>query len=514
MKEKLFRSTIIVSLMTFLSRILGFLRDIIIARFFGAGMGADVFFVAFKIPNFLRRLFAEGAFSQAFIPVLAEYRERGDKDLKTLIAATSGTLFGVLFVITAIGVLTAPIIVMIFAPGFIDEPEKLDLAAQLLTITFPYLFFISLTALSGAILNSFGKFAIPAFTPVFLNISLIVAAIWLAPLMDQPVKALAWGVFIGGVVQLLFQMPFLMQIGSLPKPRWGWRDEGVQKILKLMLPAMFGVSVAQINLLLDTLLASFLITGSISWLYYSDRLVEFPLGVFGIALATVILPNLSKKHASASGEAFSKTIDWGLRWVFLIGTPAMLGLLLLAEPLLLTLFQYGEFTPHDAHQSSLSLMAYSMGLLPFIFIKVLAPGYYARQDIKTPVKIGIIAMVANMGLNIVLMIYLAHVGLALATALSAVLNASLLYIGLRKIQVYQPLPGWLPFFLRLIIANSVLVAFLLWMTPSTSLWYEWSGGQRFQTLMLLIFAVMALYFAALSIIGIKLRALINPQAEL
>lgn len=514
MKEKLFQSTIIVSMMTFLSRILGFVRDIVIARFFGAGLGADVFFVAFKIPNFLRRLFAEGAFSQAFIPVLAEYRERGDKDLKTLIATTSGTLFGVLFIITAIGVIAAPIIVMIFAPGFIDQPAKLDLTAQLLAITFPYLFFISLTALSGAILNSFGKFAVPAFTPVFLNISLILAAVWLSPTLEEPVKALAWGVFIGGVVQLLFQLPFLIQIDSLPKPSWGWKDTGVQKILKLMLPAMFGVSVAQINLLLDTLLASFLITGSISWLYYSDRLVEFPLGVFGVALATVILPNLSKKHASASGEAFSKTIDWGLRWVFLIGTPAMLGLLLLAEPLLLTLFQYGEFTAQDAHQASLSLMAYSLGLLPFIFIKVLAPGYYARQDIKTPVKIGIIAMVVNMALNIVLMIYLAHVGLALATALSAALNASLLYLGLRKIAVYEPLQGWLAFFLRLFIANTLLALFLIFLTPVTAEWVSWGGWQRIRCLMLLVLGSMTLYFISLRLTGIKLKALITPQSTL
>ncbi|MCX4189744.1 murein biosynthesis integral membrane protein MurJ [Methylophaga sp. OBS3] len=514
MKEKLFQSTLIVSLMTFLSRIMGFVRDIVIARFFGAGVGADVFFVAFKIPNFLRRLFAEGAFSQAFIPVLAEYREKGDKDLKSLIASTAGTLFGVLFFITLIGVIAAPIIIMIFAPGFLDEPEKLELAGQLLAITFPYLLFVSLTAFSGAILNSFGKFAVPAFTPVFLNLSLIGSAIWLAPNLDEPVKALAWGVFIGGLVQLMFQLPFLQQIGSLPKPRWGWRDSGVQKILKLMLPAMFGVSVAQINLLLDTLLASFLITGSISWLYYSDRLVEFPLGVFGIALATVILPNLSKKHASAAGEAFSNTLDWGLRWVFLIGTPAMLGLLILAEPLLLTLFQYGEFTAHDAHEASLSLMAYSLGLLPFIFIKVLAPGYFARQDTKTPVKIGIIAMVVNMGLNIVLMLYLAHVGLALATALSAMLNAFLLYRGLRQLRVYQPNNGWLGFFIRLLFANAGLLAILLLFTPETLAWQQASVWLRMQWLAMLIIGSALVYFAALRLCGIRLKALVKPADTL
>ena len=511
MSEKLFKSTAIVSMMTFLSRILGFVRDIVIARLFGAGLGADVFFVAFKIPNFLRRLFAEGAFSQAFIPVLAEYRQRGDKDLKQLIASTSGTLAGILFVITAIGVLAAPILIMLFAPGFIDNPHKLTLAGDLLKITFPYLFFISLTALAGSILNSFGKFAMPAFTPVFLNLSLIGCAVWLSPHLTEPVTALAWGVFIGGVVQLLFQIPFLIKIGQLPKPRWGWKDSGVQKILKLMIPAMFGVSVAQINLLLDTLLASFLVTGSISWLYYSDRLVEFPLGVFGIALSTVILPSLSKKHASASKSEFSHTIDWALRWVFIIATPATIGLAWLAEPLLVTLFQYGEFTPQDAHKASLSLMAYSLGLLPFIFIKVLAPGYFARQDTKTPVKIGIIAMVTNMILNIILMIHYAHVGLALATSLSAILNAGLLYLGLRKLKVYQPDTGWGKFIIKLLLPNSGLLLLLFWLTPDSAAWINGTVWQRSGMLFGLIAGAMAVYFTLLTIVGINIKSLLKPN---
>lgn len=511
MSEKLFKSTAIVSMMTFISRILGFIRDIVIARMFGAGLGADVFFVAFKIPNFLRRLFAEGAFSQAFIPVLAEYRQRGDKDLKQLIANTSGTLASILFTITALGVIAAPLLIMIFAPGFIDNPHKIGLAGDLLKITFPYLFFISLTAFAGAILNSFGKFAVPAFTPVFLNLSLIACAIWLSPHLDEPVMALAWGVFIGGVVQLLFQIPFLIKLGQLPKPRWGWKDSGVKKITTLMIPAMFGVSVAQINLLLDTLLASFLVTGSISWLYYSDRLVEFPLGIFGIALATVILPSLSKKHASASKAAFSHTIDWALRWVFIIATPAAIGLIWLAEPLLMTLFQYGEFTAQDAHKASLSLMAYGLGLLPFIFIKVLAPGYYARQDTKTPVKIGIIAMVTNMVLNIILMMHYAHVGLALATALSAMLNAGLLYTGLRKIGVYQPDAGWGRFILKLVIPNSLLLLLLFWFTPETSAWIEGSAWQRVTMLFTLIAGAMLTYFAALSLVGINVKQLLKPK---
>jgi putative peptidoglycan lipid II flippase len=513
MSEKLFRSTAIVSMMTFLSRILGFIRDIVIARLFGAGLGADVFFVAFKIPNFLRRLFAEGAFSQAFIPVLAEYREKGDRDLKGLIANTSGTLASILFVITAIGVIAAPLLVMIFAPGFVNNEEKINLAGDLLMITFPYLFFISLTALAGSILNSFGKFAVPAFTPVFLNLSLIGSAIWLSPQLDEPVTALAWGVFLGGVVQLLFQIPFLININQLPRPRWGWKNDGVQKILKLMLPAMFGVSVSQINLLLDTLLASFLVTGSISWLYYSDRLVEFPLGLVGIALATVILPSLSQKHATASKTEFSHTIDWALRWVFIIGAPAAIGLIWLAEPLLLTLFQYGEFSPEDAYKASLSLMAYGLGLLPFIIIKVLAPGYFARQDTKTPVKIGIIAMATNMVLNIILMLQLAHVGLALATALSAALNASLLYVGLRKFGVYQPEKGWGLFATKLLLANAGLLLLLYFLTPTSSSWVTWDVWQRFSNLLGLIAGAAAVYFVVLAVVGIKLKNLFKLKAE-
>jgi putative peptidoglycan lipid II flippase len=511
MSEKLFKSAAIVSSMTFLSRILGFVRDIVIARLFGAGVGTDVFFVAFKIPNFLRRLFAEGAFSQAFIPVLAEYRERGDNDLKGLIASTSGTLAGILFIITAIGVIAAPIIIMVFAPGFIDQPEKLNLAGDLLAITFPYLFFISLTALAGSILNSFGKFAVPAFTPVFLNLALIGSAIWLSPYLDQPVTALAWGVFIGGLVQLLFQIPFLIGINQLPRPRWDRQNSGVKKIFKLMIPALFGVSVSQINLLLDTLLASFLVTGSISWLYYSDRLVEFPLGGFGIALATVILPNLSKKHASDSAIAFSNTIDWALRWVFIIATPAAIGLVYLAEPLLITLFQYGEFTAEHAHQASLSLMAYGLGLLPFIFIKVLAPGYYARQDTKTPVKIGIIAMISNMVLNIILMLQFAHVGLALATALSAGLNAALLYRGLRKIDVYQPTPEWASFALKLLLPNLGLFLILILLSPDSAVWLSSDVWQRSGMLMGIITAAAITYFILLHLMGIKIKQLLRPQ---
>lgn len=509
MKGKLFKSTAVVGGMTFISRILGFMRDVVIARMFGAGTGADVFFVAFKIPNFLRRLFAEGAFSQAFIPVLSDYKLREGDDLKSLINAVSGSLGGVLFVITLLGVLAAPWMVMAFAPGFMDEPEKIMLAGDMLRITFPYLFFISLTALSGAILNSFGRFAVPAFTPVFLNLSLITCAIWLSPHMAQPITALAWGVFLGGVVQLLFQVPFLLKINQLPKPRWDWNHKGVKQIRTLMIPAMFGVSVSQINLLFDTLLASFLVTGSISWLYYSDRLVEFPLGVFGVALAVVILPSLSRQHAAESPQEFSRTLDWALRWALIIGMPAVIGVAMLAEPLLLTLFQYGEFKPEDAIKASWSLRAYAAGLLPFILIKVLAPGFYARKDTKTPVKIGMIAMGVNMVLNLVLMLPFAHVGLAMATSLSAMLNAALLYRGLRREGVYQPEAGWLSLLGKIAMATIVMLAGLWLFTPAISSWVAGSGWYRFGVVIPLVLGAMAAYFIVLGLLGVPLKRLLR-----
>lgn len=384
-----------------ISRLLGFMRDVVFANIFGAGAATDAFFVAFKIPNFLRRLFAEGAFSQAFVPVLTEYRTQRDQAaVRLLIANTTGVLGAILLLLTVVAILGADYLIMLFAPGFIDDQPKFELATDMLQITFPYLFFISLTALAGGILNSYDKFAAPAITPVWLNLILIAGAVGFTAQFEPPIMALAWGVLIAGITQLLFQIPFLLKLGLLPRPRWGWHDSGVRRILRLMIPAIFGSSVAQINLLLDTIIASFLVTGSVSWLYYSDRLVEFPLGIFGIAMATVILPSLSKKHAEADAESFSKMLDWALRWVLLIGTPAAVGLILLAGPMLTTLFNYGEFQVSDVEMSALSLMAYGIGLLGFMLVKVLAPGFYARQDTKTPVRYGIYSMVANMAMNI------------------------------------------------------------------------------------------------------------------
>ncbi len=508
MSKKLVKSTVTVSGMTLLSRILGFIRDMVVARIFGAGLGTDAFFVAFKIPNFMRRLFAEGAFSQSFVPVLSEYKTQREHDeIKRLADDVAGTFGAVLLLITIIGVLAAPLLIAVFAPGFIDEPGKYDLATEMLRFTFPYIFFISLTAFAGGILNTYGRFGVPAFTPVLLNLVLISCALWLAPQMDEPIMALAWGVFFAGLAQLLFQFPFLAKLKLLPRPRFNRNSEGVQKIKTLMIPAIFGSSVAQINLLLDTLIASFLVTGSVTWLYFSDRLVEFPLGVFGIALATVILPNLSRHHAAASTEAFSRTLDWALRWVLIVGTPAMVGLFLLAGPMLTTLFQYGAFSPHDVEMATHSLMAYSIGLMGFILVKVLSPGFFARQDTKTPVKIGIIAMVANMVMNLILVFPLAHAGLALATSLSAFLNAFLLFRVLRREGVYNPEAGWLKLGLQVLLANLAMAALLWWGTGDIQAWFAWSGWQRAMQLLLWIAAGAVLYFVVLLLTGVKFRQL-------
>jgi len=508
MTKKLVKSTVTVSGMTLLSRILGFVRDMVVARIFGAGLGTDAFFVAFKIPNFMRRLFAEGAFSQSFVPVLSEYKTQRDHDeIKRLTDDVAGTFGAVLLLITIIGVLAAPVLIAVFAPGFIDEPGKYDLATDMLRFTFPYIFFISLTAFAGGILNTYGRFGVPAFTPVLLNLVLISCALWLAPQMDEPIMALAWGVFFAGMAQLLFQFPFLAKLKLLPRPRFNRKSEGVQKIKTLMIPAIFGSSVAQINLLLDTVIASFLVTGSVTWLYFSDRLVEFPLGVFGIALATVILPNLSQQHAAASTEAFSKTLDWALRWVLIVGTPAMVGLFLFAGPMLATLFQYGAFSQHDVEMATRSLMAYSIGLMGFILVKVLAPGFYARQDTKTPVKIGIIAMVANMVMNLILVFPLAHAGLALATSLSAFLNAFLLFRVLRREGVYTPEAGWLKLMLQVLVANLAMAALLWWGASDLQIWFAWGGWQRAMQLLLWIVAGAVLYFAVLLLMGVKFRQL-------
>jgi putative peptidoglycan lipid II flippase len=504
----LLRSGMVVSIMTLLSRVLGMVRDVVVAAYFGSQSEADAFFIAFKIPNFLRRLFAEGAFAQAFVPVLSEYRtKRSLEDVKYLINGVAGTLGITLVAITALGVAGAPLLIMLFAPGFHDDTVKLALATDMLRITFPYLLLISLTALCGAILNSYGRFAVPAFTPVLLNLCMIGATVLMTPYFDQPIMALAWGVFIAGMVQLLFQLPFLAQIKLLPIPRPDRKHEGVKRIMTLMLPALFGVSVSQINLLLDTVLASFLETGSISWLYYADRLSELPLGAFGIAIGTVILPALSRQHASEDPKAFSATLDWAIRMVLLVGVPAALALLLLAEPLIATLFHYGAMTERDTLQAAAALRAYSIGVMTFMLIKVLAPGYFARQDIKTPVKIAITCMVVNMGFNLILIWPLAHVGLALATSLSAVLNAGLLWWGLRKAGIYQAQPGWWVFTLRLVAACAAMALVIFWMVPTIEQWFTWGWQQKVLEMALLVCAGIGVFVLALVVTGMRMRHL-------
>lgn len=515
---KLLKSTATVGSATILSRVLGFVRDVVLARMFGASGATDAFFLAFRIPNFMRRLFAEGSFSLAFVPVLSEYKANGDREaLRDLVDHVAGTLAAILLVITGIGVVAAPLVLSIFAPGWLaDNRPEFALSTDMLRITFPYIFFISLTALAGGILNTFERFLIPALTPILLNLSLIAAALLLSTRLEVPVMALAWGVLAAGVAQLLLQLPALWRLGLVPRPRWGWKHSGVRRILKLMIPTLFGSSVAQVNLLFDSIIATFLITGSVSWLYYSDRLLEFPLGVLGVALATVILPSLSQKHANASSKEFSATLDWALRLATIITVPAAVGLAVLAEPILITLFQYGVFKPHDVYMSSLSLIAYSVGLPAFIAVKVLAPGYYARQDTKTPVKIAITAMLTNMLLNLLFVGLLLHhhfegphAGLALASSLAAYLNAALLYRGLRKRKVFKPERGWLRLWAAIGIGCMAMGVLLVFMTRDIDVWLQADLLLRVKKLSLTIsFGVLVFVFTSM-ICGLKKHDLVR-----
>ncbi|MDX5977363.1 murein biosynthesis integral membrane protein MurJ [Vreelandella alkaliphila] len=505
-RRGLMRSGLVVSAMTMLSRVMGLVRDVVVATFLGAGNGSDAFFVAFKIPNFLRRLFAEGAFNQAFVPVLSEYStQRSKQEIRELLNAVAGSLTAILALITALAMLGAPWLVWVFAPGFGRDPEKLAMTADMLRLTFPYLLLISLTAFSGSVLNTWNRFAVPAFTPVLLNISLIGAALLLMPLMEEPAMALAWGVLIAGAAQLAFQVPFLLRLGLLPTPWPNFAHEGVKRILKLMAPALFGVSVSQINLLLDTVLASLLTAGSVSWLYYSDRLVELPLGVFGVAIGTIILPALSKRHAEQSTEHFSAMLDWAIRVVLLLGVPAALALAVLAEPFLITLFHYGAMTDTDIQMAAMSLRAYAFGLVAFMLIKVLAPGFFARQDTKTPVKVGIIAMVANMVFNLLLIWPLAHAGLALATALSAFLNAGLLgYLLYRqKVLIFQP--GWGRYAVQLVGGSALMSIALYLAAPDWQEWLDFELWLRIRWVAGLVVLGGGLYFAWLTALGLRLR---------
>lgn len=517
-KRGLLGSSAVVSVGTMLSRVFGLARDVVLANLLGAAPNADAFFVAFKIPNFLRRLFAEGAFSQAFVPVLTETKEQGDHAaVKALVNRVAGVLGGSLFVLTSITMLLAPWVALVFAPGFASDPAKLELTGELIVWTFPYLFLISLTGLCGAILNSYGRFAVPAYTPVLLNLSLIAAAVIWAPTMAEPAMGLAMGVMLAGVIQLLFQLPSLHALKLTPKPVWDTRDPGVRKIMALMVPALFGVSVSQINLLFDTVLASLLPSGSVSWLYYSDRLTELPLGVFAIAIATVILPTLSALSTRDENQQFADTLSWAMRNVLLIAVPATLALWLLAEPILATLFHYGAFGIRDVEMAAASLRAYTLGLGGFMLIKVLAPGYYARQDMKTPVKIGIIAMVSNMVLNVVfvfplLWLYdMGHVGLALATSASAWINAGLLYRGLLKGGIDLSAGFKLTFLLRVLSAVAVMGWLLVFLAPDASAWLTASMSWRVAWMAALVAAGGISYVLALRLVGWRWHMIKAPS---
>ena len=500
-KSGLWRSTLIVSAMTMLSRIAGLVRDMVLMNTFGADRMMDAFLVAFKIPNFLRRLFAEGAFAQAFVPVLSEYKsQRGDAEVRDLVSKVAGSLSLILMAITIVAVLAAPLIMWVFAPGFKNDPEKFHLAADMLQITFP-------TAFAGGILNSYGAFALSSVTPVLLNLVMIASALFLSPHFDIPIMALAWGVLIAGLAQLAVQVPALYNIGMLPRFKVDFADEGVKRIFTLMLPAMFGVSVSQINLLLDTILASFLIAGSVSWLYTAERLTELPLGLIGIAVATVILPSLSTKYAEKSDVEFRAMIDWALRIIVLVGVPASLAMLILAEPMIATLFHHGKFSDNDVLKSAAALQALSGGILAFMLIKVFAPCYYARQDVKTPVKIGIIAMISNMVFNLMLVWHWHHVGLAFASTLSAFLNAGLLYWGLHKKGVYRLDKHWLALGARYFAANAAMTAVLLAITPNLTYWLGNGWHLKVAYLLGICVAGVATYLVVLTIVGFKWRDL-------
>ena len=535
----LLRSTAVFSAMTFLSRISGLVRDQVYAAVFGASPAMDAFVVAFRIPNFMRRLSAEGSFSMAFVPVLSEYRSRhGQEAVKELVDRVAGTLTAFLLVLTAAAVLLAPWIMPVFAPGFGADTEQGRLAAEMLRITFPYALFISLASMAGGILNTYGRFAVPALSPVLMNLSMIAAALGLAPLLQSwgydPVLALAWGVFVAGILQLGFQLPSLARLGLLPRPRWGVAHAGVRRIMKLMVPTLFGASVVQVNLLLNTIVASFLIGGSVTWLYYTDRLLEFPLGMFGVAIGTVILPHLSGRHASTDPEGFSKALDWGFRLCLMIGVPACLGLMLCAEPLIATLFQHGEFGARDTAMARLSLVAQATAVPAFLLVKVLAPAFYSRQDTKTPVKAAVASVIGNALFTVALMAGLllltdigreameasggspfaalgripgAHACLALAIALAGWLNAIQLWWYLRRAGVYATQPGWRRFLRQLAVAAVALVmvvAAILWQWQE---WTTWPWWERVWRLAVVVGAGALAYVGALWLQGIRPRHL-------
>jgi putative peptidoglycan lipid II flippase len=515
---KLLRSTLIFSGLTFLSRLSGYARDMVQAIVFGATGLTDAFVVAYRIPNFLRRIFAEGAFAQAFVPVFTAARANGDRAaLKLLLDRIAGTLCAVVLMVTAIGVIAAPAVVAIFAPGYLDDPERFGMASDMLRITFPYLFFISMTALAGGVLNSFHRFAIPALTPILHNLAVIAAAIWLAPMLDVPVMALAWGVFAAGALQLLLQVPALMRLGLLPRPRLGFGDPEVRRVLKLMGPAVLSASVAQVNLLVGTAFASLLVVGSQTWLYLADRLLEFPIGMIGVALGTVLLPTLSKRFAAGDVEGFTRSVDWGVRWVLLVAMPAAVGLVLLAEPICATLYQHGRFTAFDAQMASWALIALSIGLPGFMLSKVLAPAFFARQDTKTPMRAAVIVVAINIALVTALVIPLrasgtagAHAAIALSTGLGGLLHAGLLWWWLRRRGVYRAAAGTMRLMLSVVVACLAMAVALVAVRQAVGPWADLSATWRMIHLAWTVPAAVAVYALVATVCGIRWRQLREP----
>ena len=498
-----------ISSMTMLSRITGLLREILFARAFGAGAYTDAFNVAYRIPNLLRRLFAEGAFSQAFVPILSEYKnQQGHEASKNLADHVGTTLVWATVVVTVIGIIASPLFVLLIASGL--QAESFDAAVWMTRIMFPYIAFMSFVALSGGILNTWSEFKIPAVTPVLLNISSIVAAMFVQQHLEHPIYAMAFAVIVGGVLQVAIQIPALLKIRMLPhlslNPLTGLRDPGVRRVLRKMGPAVFAVSAAQISLMINTSIASHLREGSISWLTYADRLMEFPTALLGVALGTILLPNLSKANASGDKEEYSSLLDWGLRLTFLLAMPAAVGLAVLAEPLIATLFHYGKFTAEAARMSAQPLIAYSVGLLGIILVKTLAPAFYAQQDIRTPVKIAIGVLIATQLMNALFVPHLAVAGLALSIGMGACLNAGFLYTGLRKRGIYHPKPGWPLFFGKLVVA-CVLMGATAWFGAAQIDWL----GMKHQTLLrigaltLVICACGVVYFGALMAMGFRFR---------
>lgn len=500
-----------VSSLTLLSRVTGLIRDLLVARFFGASAATDAFFLAFSLPNLLRRLFAEGAFSQAFVPILGEYKNtRGEEQTRILVDDVATLLFWMLMLVTAIGVIAAPLIIYIVAPGFADEPERFSLAVQMLRIMWPYILLISLVAFAGGILNTYSRFSIPAFTPVLLNLSFIVAMLGFAHFFHPPIYVLAWAVLAGGVAQLLLQWSALRRVGKLPRIRWNlrsaWADEGVKRILRQMGPAVLGVSVAQISIVINRIFQSFLETGSISWLFYADRLMEFPTGMLGVALGTILIPFLTKAHVEQDHSSYNQLLDWGLRLTFLLALPASVALAILSLPLIATLFHHGQFSARDALMSAQALTAYAVGLLGLISVKVLAPAFYAKQDIKTPVKIAVLVLMLTQLMNLAFIGWLKHAGLALSISLAACINAALLYSVLRKRGVYQPAAGWRTFLLKLSVVLIVFGVALYW-AQSLVPWLQLAAQpwKRAVFLGLMVVGGALLYFALLFVLGFRLK---------